>query len=36
LLGHTQAATTQRYAHCAPEALREVANSFPQLTSTLQ
>ena len=29
LLGHTQAATTQRYAHCAPEALRNVANSFP-------
>jgi integrase len=33
LLGHTQAATTHRYAHCAPEALREVANSFPMLTN---
>jgi site-specific recombinase XerD len=36
LLGHTQASTTNRYAHCAPEAVREVANSFPLLTNTLQ
>jgi integrase len=36
LLGHTRAETTARYAHCAPEAVREVANSFPLLTSTLQ
>ncbi|HWY05122.1 MAG TPA: site-specific integrase [Candidatus Acidoferrum sp.] len=36
LLGHTRTETTARYAHCAPEAVREVANSFPQLTSTLQ
>ena len=35
LLGHTQPTTTNRYAHCAPEALREVANTFPALTNTL-
>ena len=28
LIGHTQAATTQRYAHLAPSALREAANDF--------
>ena len=28
LLGHTQAATTMRYAHLADEALREAANRF--------
>jgi integrase len=36
LLGHTQASTTQRYAHCSPEALREVANAFPALTGSIQ
>lgn len=36
LLGHTRTETTARYAHCAPEAVRGVANSFPLLTSTLQ
>jgi integrase len=36
LLGHTRTETTARYAHCAPEAVREVANSFPLLTSALQ
>jgi integrase len=36
LLGHTQAATTQRYAHADPKALRTVANSFPVLTNALQ
>ena len=37
LLGHTLPSTTQRYAHCAPEALRDVANSFPMLaTNTVQ
>ena len=33
LLGHTQASTTQRYAHCSNEALRGVTNSFPMLSS---
>lgn len=28
ILGHTQAATTERYAHLAPSALREAASSF--------
>jgi integrase len=32
LLGHTQASTTQRYAHCSDEALRSVTNSFPMLS----
>jgi integrase len=33
LLGHTQASTTQRYAHCSDEALRGVTNSFPMLSA---
>jgi integrase len=36
LLGHTQAATTMRYAHADPKALRAVANSFPMLTKAVQ
>jgi integrase len=31
LLGHTQAATTQRYAHVADEALRQATNQFPDV-----
>jgi integrase len=31
LLGHTQAATTERYAHVADTALRNVANDFPEV-----
>jgi len=31
LLGHTQAATTQRYAHVADEALRQATNQFPEV-----
>ena len=31
LIGHTQAATTQRYAHLAPSALREAANDFGKI-----
>jgi integrase len=31
LLGHTQAATTERYAHVADAALRNVANDFPEV-----
>ena len=31
LLGHALPATTSRYAHCADGALREVANSFPDV-----
>ena|SRR3990167_2070544 len=35
LLGHTQAATTQRYAHLADEALRQAADLFGSTVSTL-
>lgn len=31
LLGHTQASTTERYAHVADAALRNVANDFPEV-----
>jgi integrase len=31
LMGHTQAATTERYAHLSDEALRDAANSFGDL-----
>jgi integrase len=31
LLGHTQAVTTERYAHVADTALRNVANDFPEV-----
>lgn len=33
LLGHSQAATTQRYAHCADSPQREAANLFPTILS---
>jgi integrase len=33
LLGHTQASTTQRYAHCSDASLRDSANAFPQVLS---
>jgi site-specific recombinase XerD len=31
LLGHTQSATTERYAHVADAALRNVANDFGEV-----
>jgi integrase len=36
LLGHTQAATTQRYAHVADEALRTASNQFPDVFDALR
>jgi integrase len=35
LLGHTSAATTQRYAHVDNQSLKDVANRFPLLSGTV-